>query len=96
MSESYKVTVTHETESGQHLRVEYEYTIRYGYKSGLPENCYPDETDEGEPTYFIDNKEVDYSNIPAELSDIFDAMAEESAEDDDRFKFKSELIEPEY
>lgn len=87
------VTVTFEMSDGRVLECQYAYHVTPGNYSGLPENCYPDEVDVGEPEYFIDGDPVDYANLPKGLSAVADAMYEDG-EGDDRFTYKAE--EPDY
>lgn len=87
------VTVTFEMSNGQELKCEYGYRIIRGNYSGLPENCYPDETDVGDPTYFLDGDEIDRDKLPKGLEVIADEMYE-SGESDSRFTYKES--EPDY
>ena len=87
------VTVTFEMSDGRTLKCEYGYRVIPGNYSGLPENCYPDEVDVGEPEYFIDDDPVEYSALPKGLDIIADAMYEDG-ENDPRFTYKAE--EPDY
>lgn len=96
MSRSYKVKVQHTTESGQKLRVEYISTFYPGFISGPPEACYPDETDDTDPDFYIDGKWVKWEDIPADLEDLFDEMTLNSAEDDERFEFEKKEYDPRY
>lgn len=70
------VTVTFEMSDGRTLKCEYGYKVTPGNYSGLPENCYPDEVDVGEPEYFIDDDPVEYNALPKGLDAIADAMYE--------------------
>ena len=87
------VTVTFEMSDGRELKCEYPYNVTPGNYSGLPENCYPDEVDVGDPTYYIDDEEVDYDKLPKGLSTLADAMYEDG-ENDSRFKYTA--AEPDY
>lgn len=94
MSTTFDVKVTHELDDGRILMVKYQTTHIPGFLSGLPEDCYPDEDEDTDPQYFIDGNEVEYQDIPAELDDIFAAMAEPAAEDDSRFKVTKKEYDP--
>ena len=87
------VTVTFEMSDGREFKCEYPYHVTPGNYSGLPENCYPDEVDVGDPTYYIDDEEVDYGKLPKGLSSLADAMYE-NGENDSRFKYTA--AEPDY
>lgn len=87
------VTVTFEMSDGRELKCEYPYHVTPGNYSGLPENCYPDEVDVGDPEYFIDDDPVSYDELPKGLSAIADAMYE-NGENDSRFKYTA--AEPDY
>lgn len=58
-----QVTVTFEMSDGRTLKCEYGYSVTRGNYSGLPENCYPDEVDVGEPEYSIDGDGIELSLI---------------------------------
>lgn len=60
--------------NGQVLKCEYGFVVTPGNYFGLPEDCYPDECDVGDPTYYIDDEEVDYAKLPKGLAVIADAM----------------------
>lgn len=81
-----QVTVTFEMSDGRELKCEYPYHVTPGNYSGLPENCYPDEVDVGDPEYFIDNDLVSYDELPKGLSAIADAMYG-NGKNDSRFKY---------
>ena len=81
-----QVTVTFEMSDGRTLKCEYGYSVTRGNYSGLPENCYPDEVDVGEPEYSIDGDEIEYDKLPKGLDVIADAMYEEG-EGDSRFRY---------
>ena len=87
------VTVTFEMSNGQELKCEYGYRVIYGNISGPPEYCYPDETDVGEPTYYLDGDEIDVADLPKGLDVIAEVMYE-SGESDSRFTYKES--EPDY
>ena len=90
---SYNVTVTFELSDGRELKCEYPVSFTPGNISGPPEHCYPDESDAGEPTYYLDGDEIDVSALPKGLDAIADEMY--NADDSDkRFSFKQ--TEPDY
>jgi len=62
--------------NGRVLSCEYGVLHTHAYVSGLPEDCYPEESDAGEPTYFIDGEEVDYKDLPRGLAAIADKLYE--------------------
>lgn len=70
------VTVTFEMRNGQILKCEYPVHFTPGNYTGLPENCYPDESEPGDPTYYIDGKEIDYKDLPKGLEKVADEMLE--------------------
>lgn len=76
------VTVRYETDALELVCKYYIHTTP-GFTLGLPENCYPDESEIGEPEYYLDG--VFISSIPAELVGIADAMYE--SEEDERFTY---------
>lgn len=80
------VTVKFEMTDGRTIECRYGYAVTRGNYSGLPENCYPDEVDIGEPDYYIDGEWVNYNSLPKGLDAIADAMYEEG-EGDDRFTY---------
>lgn len=90
---SYAVTVKFEMRDDRELECRYSVEVTPGNYTGLPENCYPDESDVGEPEYFIDGDEIDYADLPKGLDAIADAMYNEG-ESDKRFTFKQS--EPDY
>ncbi len=73
---AYNVTTEFEMQDGRVLSCEYVLAVTPGNYSGLPENCYPDESDAGDPTYFIDGDEVEYKNLPKGLDVIADKLYE--------------------
>lgn len=79
------MTVEFEMKDGRKLRCEYGYHVTPGFTCGLPENCYPDEVDIGDPEYFIEDDPVNYRDMPKGLSAIADAMYESS--EDPRFTY---------
>lgn len=90
---SYVVTVSFEMSDGRSLTCTYPVSVTPGNYTGLPENCYPDESDVGEAEYAIDGDEISYADLPKGLDAIADEMY--NADDSDkRFKFKQ--TEPDY
>lgn len=83
---SYTQTVTFELKDGRKLECVYSVAVTPGNYTGLPENCYPDEAEIGEPEYLLDNDEVAVSQLPKGLSVIAEAMYE-ADESDKRFTF---------
>ena len=81
-----EVTVSFELSDGRELECRYHYAVTYGNYSGLPENCYPDETDVEDPTYYLDGKEVEVSELPKGLDAIAEAMYD-NGESDKRFHY---------
>lgn len=73
---AYNVTTEFEMTNGRVLSCEYGVLYAPAYVSGLPEDCYPEESDAGEPTYFIDGEEVDYKDLPRGLAAIADKLYE--------------------
>lgn len=71
---AYTVTTEFEMNDGRILSCEYGVSFTPGNYSGLPENCYPDESEAGEPTYYIDGEEVDYKDLPKGLDKIADKL----------------------
>jgi hypothetical protein len=82
------ITVTYETPSGDILECRYLEMVTPGFTSGLPENCYPDECEIGDPEYYLNDEFIAEGDIPADLVDIAQYMYESG--DDGRFKFSSE------
>ena len=66
----YQVKTFFTLSDGRELECWYEYTHTSGYTSGLPEHCYPDETDVDEPEYYIDGEPVEVSQLPRGLDVI--------------------------
>lgn len=83
-----QVKVTYEADDGRELVCKYEYETTFGNYSGLPENCYPDETEVGEPDYYLNGEWIEETDIPADLAAIAEAMYEWDAQDDDRFSYQ--------
>lgn len=73
---AYNVTTEFEMQDGRVLSCEYGVSYTPAYISGPPEDCYPEESDAGEPTYFIDGEEVDYNELPKGLAAIADKLYE--------------------
>lgn len=92
---AYDVTVTFEMTDGRTLSCEYGLSVTPGNYSGLPENCYPDECDLGDPTYYIDGDEIAYEDLPKGLDKIADAMYEDG-QSDRRFKYVESENEPDF
>lgn len=92
-----EVTVTFELSDGRELRCEYSYSVAYGNISGPPEHCYPDESDVGEPTYYLDDNEVNVEQLPNGLEVIAEAMYD-NGESDTRFRYTESEVdnEPDY
>lgn len=65
-------TVTFEMKNGQTLKCE------YGFKYYPATYWEPSDTDVGDPTYFIDDEEIEYSKLPKGLDRIADDMYENS------------------
>lgn len=84
-----QVTVTFEMNDGRILKCQYGYRIIPGNISGPPEFCYPDETDVGEPTYYLDDNEINLSDLPTGLDTIAEQMYEDTGQDK-RFSYKEE------
>lgn len=89
------VTVSFELSDGRELECRYSYSVTYGNYSGLPENCYPDESDVGEPTYYLDGKEIDVTKLPKGLEAIAEAMYD-NGESDSRFHYSESDVETGY
>lgn len=70
------VTVTYKEANGLTLRCEYDYRVTPGKYCGLPEDCYPDETEAGDPTYFLNGEQIDENDLPTELVSIAEEMYE--------------------
>jgi hypothetical protein len=83
-----RVKVTYETEDGRELVCKYDYEVTLGFTSGLPENCYPDETEVGEPEYYLDGKWIEESDLPEDLKEVAEAMYSSDAGEDDRFSYQ--------
>ena len=88
----YDVVVTCELEDGRELECKYSYIFTQGYVSGPPEDCYPDETEADEPTYYLDGNEVDYSDLDTWIAVIADEMYE-ADEGNKKFLYKADLSE---
>lgn len=73
---AYNVTIEFEMQDGRVLSCEYVLSVTPGRYSGPWKDCYPDESDAGEPTYFIDGEEVDYKELPKGLDAIADKLYE--------------------
>lgn len=80
------VTVSFELSDGRELECRYSYSVTPGNYYGLPENCYPDESEVGEPTYYIDGVETDVTKLPKGLEVIAEAMYD-NGESDSRFHY---------
>lgn len=61
---------------GRTLSCQYAYHVTPGNTTGLPENCCPDEVDIGEPTFYIDDVNVDFKKLPKGLNIIANRMLE--------------------
>ena len=83
---SYTVTTSFEMADGRELSCEYEVSYTPAKTWGLPEDCHPEESDVGDPTYRIDNEEVDYNKLPKGLAKIADALYNDDG--DSRFHRK--------
>lgn len=83
---AYNVTTEFEMQDGRVLSCEYVLSV-------TPEDCYPEESDAGEPTYFIDGEEVDYKDLPKGLDAIADRLYEAG---DGEYNYKEERDEPDY
>lgn len=79
-----KAIVTFQLSNGKEFRCEY----GFSYWGGNYWN--PPEWDVGEPTYYIDNKEVDYKNLPKGLDVLADKMYECDAHNPGPFKYTEE------
>lgn len=90
-----EVTVTFELADGRELRCEYSYSVTYGNISGPPEYCYPDESDVGEPTYYLDDNEVTVEQLPKGLEVIAEAMYD-NGESDKRFTYSESEVEQDF
>lgn len=73
---AYTVTTEFEMTDGRVLSCEYGVSYTPAYISGPPEHCYPEESDVGEPTYFIDGDEIEYKDLPKGLDKIADKLYE--------------------
>lgn len=82
------VTFTDDT-TGRVLCCKYWSHTTPGFTSGLPENCYPGETEVGDPEYFLNGDPIDYNDIPTDLQPIADEMYE-ADEDHPSFEFSQE------
>jgi hypothetical protein len=80
----YSVTVGFKMKDGRELVCSYSVKVTPGRYYGLPEYCYPDECDAGEPTYYINGEEVE--KLPKGLDTIAEAMYE-ADDTDPRFSF---------
>lgn len=92
---AYNVTVEFEMTDGRTLSCEYGLSVTPGNYTGLPENCYPDECDVGDPTYYIDGDEIEYKDLPKGLDKIADTMYEDG-QSDRRFKYAESYNEPDF
>lgn len=72
----YTVTTEFEMTDGRVLSCEYGVSSMPAYTSGLPEDCYPAESEAGDATYFIDGVEVDYEDLPKGLATMADKLYE--------------------
>lgn len=82
------ITVSYYMSDGRLLECKYTETVTPGFTSGLPENCYPDEYETGEPEYFIDGELLSESELPSDIVDIASAMYE-ADDSDKRFTYKA-------
>lgn len=73
---AYTVTTEHQMQDGRIFSCKYPVIITSGRLGGRPEDSYPDESEAGEPTYYIDNKEVDSKDLATEFSEIADKLYE--------------------
>lgn len=73
---AYTVTTKFEMQDGRVLSCEYGVSYTPAYISGPPEDCYPEESDAGDPTYFIDGDEIEYKDLPKGLAVIADKLYE--------------------
>lgn len=89
---SYRMNVSFEMKDGRNFECVYDVRVTPGNTYGPPENCYPDESDVGEPEYFIEGDEVEYKSLPKGLDAIADAMYN-ADESDKRFKFEQEDLD---
>lgn len=91
--QAYTLTTEFEMQDGRVLSCEYVLSVTPAYISGPPEDCYPEESDVSEPTYFIDGEEVDYKDLPKGLDAIADKLYEAG---DGEYNYKEERDEPDY
>lgn len=68
------VTVTFELKDGRELECRYWYFTTRGVCSGRPEDCYPDETEIGDPDYFLDGKWISIDSLPKGLYELAEEM----------------------
>lgn len=71
---AYNVTTSFEMTDGRELTCEWVLCVIEGNYYGLPENCYPDESEESDPVYYIDGDEIAYEDLPKGLAAIADKM----------------------
>lgn len=84
----HKVTVSTELEDGRVLECRYTYEYSPGFISGPPESCYPDETEVGDPEYYINGEPADYDLFTPEISQLADELYE-ADETTKKFKYRS-------
>jgi len=83
-------TVTFEMKDGREL------SVKYGYSYTPATYHDPADYDLGDPSYFIDGKEVSYEQLPKGLGELADVMYE-NGEYDERFTYSVESDpEPDY
>ncbi|HWV46435.1 MAG TPA: hypothetical protein VN039_10535 [Nitrospira sp.] len=83
------VTVTFEMSNGSILKCE------YGYTSSPATFWEPEDVNVGDPTYYIDDDEISYDDLPKGLDKIADALYEADARSA-KFSYRESEYERDY